>query len=122
MARLVLHPLRRSLIIGLLGLPISALALNSATITTSIASPDCLGYRVVGACYWLFCTNFGYSVRTSPKIRHYVPDAVVSSYANTGEKARSCYPQLPDGYRCGRSPDGRSRNALRSGGQFTYIR
>lgn len=68
-----------------LSLPISALALNSATITASAASPDCLDYRVVGVCYWLFCTNFGCSVRTSPKIRHYVPDAVVSSYANTGE-------------------------------------
>lgn len=80
-----LSHLRRSLLIGLLGVPLSALALNSAQITASIASPDCLNYRVVGVCYWLFCTNFGCSVRTSPKVRHYVPDAVVSSYANTGE-------------------------------------
>lgn len=40
--------LRRSLLIGLLGVPLSALALNSAQITASIASPDCLNYRVVG--------------------------------------------------------------------------
>ncbi|NNA97397.1 TIGR03756 family integrating conjugative element protein [Pseudomonas gessardii] len=80
-----LSHLRRSLLIGLLGVPLSSLALNSAQITASIASPDCLNYRVVGVCYWLFCTNFGCSVRTSPKVRHYVPDAVVSSYTNTGE-------------------------------------
>jgi integrating conjugative element protein (TIGR03756 family) len=40
---------------------------------------------VVGICYWLYCTPFGCSVRTSVKVRHYVPDAVVSSYSNTGE-------------------------------------
>ena len=40
---------------------------------------------MVGICYWLYCTPFGCSVRTSVKVRHYVPDAVVSSYSNTGE-------------------------------------
>jgi integrating conjugative element protein (TIGR03756 family) len=64
--------------------PYPAWALDSATITTSSLSHDCLAYRVVGVCYWLYCTNFGCKVRTTPKIRHYVPDAVVSSYANTG--------------------------------------
>ncbi|WP_425528502.1 TIGR03756 family integrating conjugative element protein [Xanthomonas oryzae] len=63
----------------------SALALNTATIVASALSPDCLDYRVVGVCYWLFCTSFGCTVRTSVKVRHYVPDAVVSSYSNTGE-------------------------------------
>ena len=42
-------------------------------------------YRVVGICYWLFCTWTGCTVRTSVKVRHYIPDAVVSSYSNTGE-------------------------------------
>lgn len=63
----------------------SAFALDTATIVSSALSPDCLSYRVVGICYWLFCTTFGCSVRTSAKVRHYVPDAVVSSYSNTGE-------------------------------------
>lgn len=62
-----------------------AFALNTATITASVLSPDCLEYRVAGICYWLFCTPFGCSVRTSVKVRHYIPDAVVSSYSNTGE-------------------------------------
>ncbi|MCC4595417.1 TIGR03756 family integrating conjugative element protein [Xanthomonas campestris pv. phormiicola] len=68
-----------------LGFASSAFALNSTTIVSSALSTDCLEYRVVGICYWLYCTTFGCSVRTSVKIRHYVPDAVVSSYANTGE-------------------------------------
>ena len=61
-----------------------AFALTTAVIVSSALSPECLSYRVVGVCYWLFCTNFGCSVRTSTKVRHYVPDAVVSSYSNTG--------------------------------------
>ncbi len=60
-------------------------ALDTATIIPSVASPSCLEYQVVGACYWLRCTNFGCKVKTSAKVRHYVPDTVVSSYSSTGE-------------------------------------
>lgn len=70
---------------ALLGMASTALALDTATIAASALSPDCLEYRVVGICYWLRCSKSGCSVRTSVKVRHYVPDAVVSSYANTGE-------------------------------------
>lgn len=63
----------------------SSFALDTATIVSSVLSPDCLEYRVVGICYWLLCTYFSCSVETSVKVRHYVPDAVVSSYSNTGE-------------------------------------
>ena len=69
----------------LLGVSAPGFALDTATIVSSTASTDCLDYRVVGICYWLFCTYGGCRVRTSVKVRHYVPDAVVSSYANTGE-------------------------------------
>ncbi|KVS36321.1 conjugal transfer protein [Burkholderia vietnamiensis] len=71
-----------SLLLGVCG---SALAVNTATIIASSLSPDCLDYRVVGICYWLFCSWGGCTVRTSVKVRHYVPDAVVSSYSNTGK-------------------------------------
>ncbi|MFJ4443330.1 TIGR03756 family integrating conjugative element protein [Pseudomonas sp. NPDC089422] len=84
MAALRLLALRRSLLACLLGFPAASMALNSVNITTSTASPDCLNYRVVGICYWLFCTPFGCKVRTTTKVRHYIPDAVVSSYTNTG--------------------------------------
>ena len=39
----------------------------------SVASPDCLEYRVVGICYWLYCTWTGCTVRTSVKVRHCIP-------------------------------------------------
>ena len=63
----------------------SSYAINTGTIVASTLSPDYLEYRVVGICYWLYCTWTGCTVRTSVKVRHYVPDAVVSSYSNTGE-------------------------------------
>lgn len=59
-------------------------ALETPAIIASTASPDCIEYRVVGICYWLLCGLHGCKVRTSIKVRHYVPDAVVSSYVATG--------------------------------------
>lgn len=77
---------RRPLAAALLTVALPAAAgTNTAAITASVMAPDCLQYRIVGICYWLFCTPFGCSVKTSVKVRHYVPDAVVSSYANTGD-------------------------------------
>ncbi|MBT2375348.1 TIGR03756 family integrating conjugative element protein [Pseudomonas fluorescens] len=93
--------LHRSILAGVLGLPAASMALNTADVTISTASPDCLSYRVVGVCYWLFCTPFGCKVRTSPKVRHYVPDAVVASYTPTGENpwrdVRALSPSNPTG-------------------------
>ena len=60
-------------------------AITTATITQSAMAPDCVEYRVVGVCYWLFCTWTGCTVRTSVKVRHYVPDLVVSAYNNPGD-------------------------------------
>ncbi|WP_418648290.1 TIGR03756 family integrating conjugative element protein [Thauera butanivorans] len=77
--------LRTGIAAALLAGAPSSFALDTATIVSSALSPDCLEYRVVGICYWLYCTYGGCSVRTSVKVRHYVPDAVVSSYSNTGE-------------------------------------
>ena len=59
-------------------------ALDTVTIVSSVVSPSCLDYRVIGICYWLHCSKSGCRVRTSIRVRHYVPDAVVSSYSNTG--------------------------------------
>jgi len=79
------YRLRLTAAIALLCGATSAFALNTASIIASSLSPDCLEYRVVGICYWLLCTTFGCSVKTSTKVRHYIPDAVVSSYSNTGQ-------------------------------------
>jgi len=61
-------------------------ALNTATITGSCCRPICCRYRVQGICYGLYCTLTGCTVRTSFKVQHLHPDAVVSSYSNTGGK------------------------------------
>ncbi|MCP1463326.1 TIGR03756 family integrating conjugative element protein [Pseudomonas sp. S3E17] len=74
-----------SLSLALLATAGSATAIDSATLISSSLSTDCLAYRVVGVCYWLRCTPYGCKVKTSVKVRHYVPDAVVSSYADTGK-------------------------------------
>nr|WP_067297517.1 TIGR03756 family integrating conjugative element protein [Marinobacterium profundum] len=76
--------LRLGSAIVLLGTATPGAALTTTTILQSALSPDCLEYRVVGICYWLYCSSSGCRVRTSVKVRHYVPDAVVSSYSNTG--------------------------------------
>lgn len=82
MNRRMLRPLSLALICSL---PLSASAsITSATIITSSLSPQCLEYKVVGICYWLLCTALGCKVKTSTKVRHYVPDAVVSACSNTG--------------------------------------
>lgn len=75
---------RAGLALVLVAVYAPALAIDSATIMASALSPDCLTYRVVGICYWLYCTMYACTVRTSVRVRHYVPDAVVSSYSVTG--------------------------------------
>ncbi|EPC8059996.1 TIGR03756 family integrating conjugative element protein [Yersinia enterocolitica] len=76
-------PLQRLLIVLMLG-SFPALAITTPEIATSVLSPACVKYQVVGVCYWLFCSPFGCSVRTSVKVRHFRPDLVVSSYSATG--------------------------------------
>lgn len=88
-------------VVLLLAFSHSAFALNSATITAAAASADCLEYRIVGLCYWLQCGITGCRVLTSEKIRHYIPDAVVSAYNNSGEnpwvEAQLVSPALQNG-------------------------
>jgi integrating conjugative element protein (TIGR03756 family) len=60
-------------------------ALTTDQIIESTPSVDCLDWRVVGICFWLYCTIYECEIRTSTKYRHYVPDAVVSAYAVTGK-------------------------------------
>lgn len=60
-------------------------SVNTASLLSSAASPDCISWRISGICYWLLCTPFGCSVQTSVKVTHYIPEAVVSAYMNAGE-------------------------------------
>lgn len=71
-------------LLGVSALPFSAGAINSAEIIASALCPDCIRWQVKGICYWLQCGWGGCRVRTSVKVKHYIPVAVVSSYAQTG--------------------------------------
>jgi integrating conjugative element protein (TIGR03756 family) len=75
---------RASTTLLLLATANTATAIDTAGIVSSSVSPTCLSHSVVGSCYWLLCTNFGCTTQTSVKVRHYIPDAVVSSYSHTG--------------------------------------
>lgn len=55
-------------------------AVNTATLIAGSASPSCISWRVKGICYWLFCTPFGCTVKTSVKVEHFIPEAVISVY------------------------------------------
>lgn len=79
------NELRKSVAVFLISVSASTSALDTATIVSSTLSVDCLDYRVTGMCFWLRCTLYSCSVETSIKVRHYIPDAVVSAYNNTGE-------------------------------------
>jgi integrating conjugative element protein (TIGR03756 family) len=48
--------------------------------STIQAMPACLRYEVRGVCFFLTCTLFGCWISTSVRVRHYVPDAIVSTY------------------------------------------
>ena len=76
---------RLAAVAALTSISLSAQALTTPAIVTSALSLDCLDYRIVGICYWLQCSLSGCRIQTSVKVRHYVPDAVVSTYQNTGE-------------------------------------
>lgn len=78
--------MRLRLILSLIAtVTLPASAINTAGIIASSLSAPCLEYKVVGICYWLLCTPYGCSVKTSVKVKHYIPDLVVSSYSNTGD-------------------------------------
>jgi integrating conjugative element protein (TIGR03756 family) len=74
-----------SLIPSLLAVTLPAAAITTPQIIASALSPDCLQYRVVGICYWLMCTPLGCSVKTSVKVKHNLPELVVSAYSTPGD-------------------------------------
>lgn len=57
--------------------------INTVQIAESAASTSCMEWAPVGVCLWLQC-DLTCKVKTSVKVRHYIPETVVSSYADTG--------------------------------------
>ncbi|WMY72465.1 TIGR03756 family integrating conjugative element protein [Buttiauxella selenatireducens] len=70
---------------SLLAVTLPVGAITTPQIIASALSPDCLEYRVAGICYWLLCTPYGCTVKTSVKVRHNLPDLVVSAYSTPGD-------------------------------------
>lgn len=60
--------------------------LQSATTTADIVTTtmggaaSCMEWRPSGVCFWLVCSMFGCSVRTSLRVSNYAPDLVISAF------------------------------------------
>ncbi|WP_431022202.1 TIGR03756 family integrating conjugative element protein [Erwinia rhapontici] len=77
---------RRLLLATLLtGSGLCMASINTVSLISSAASVSCISWKVKGICYWLVCTPFGCSVKTSVKVEHFIPEAVVSAYSNPGD-------------------------------------
>ena len=68
-----------------LAAPAPAAPITTADIIAGSMQPDCLDWKVVGACLWLHCKLGRCRVRATPRIRHYLPDLVFVAYDQTGE-------------------------------------
>lgn len=53
---------------------------NTAQIAARTASIDCLDWKVVGACFWLFCIPKYCKINITLKVQHNLPDLTVVSY------------------------------------------
>ncbi|MBE3175412.1 TIGR03756 family integrating conjugative element protein [Enterobacter cloacae complex sp. P29RS] len=82
--RLNLKSLGMAMMLSVASVPAANAALNTAQIVASAVSPSCISWRVSGICYWLFCGLHGCTVRTSVKVTHFIPEAVVSTYNSQG--------------------------------------
>lgn len=60
-------------------------SINTLSIMASSASPSCLDYKVKGMCFWLKCSWRGCRVRSSVKVKHFIPEMVVSAYNHKGQ-------------------------------------
>lgn len=68
-------------ILGLIiTLPSFATSISSSQIIQSALSPSCTEYKIAGTCFWLYCSYSGCRIRTSVKVKHYIPDVVMSAY------------------------------------------
>ncbi len=69
-----------ALLLGCSLVPVAEASLSTATLVASAASPSCISWRISGICYWLKCGWGGCRIRTSVRVSHFIPQAVVSAY------------------------------------------
>ena len=74
-------------VVGIIALYANINLVNADTLSspqiierTLAAIPSCLHYKVIGICFWQQCNASGCTVTTTPKVEHYLPDAVVTVY------------------------------------------
>lgn len=84
MSRAPSRTCRLLLVTLLTGSNLCIAGVNTASLITSAASTSCISWQVKGICYWLLCTPLGCSVKTSIKVKHFIPEAVVSAYSGSG--------------------------------------
>ncbi len=62
-------------------------AVNSIEIMQQSLAFSCVDWKITGVCFWLKCGGFppGCSIKTSVKVRHFNPDAIVQVYQTPGE-------------------------------------
>jgi integrating conjugative element protein (TIGR03756 family) len=48
----------------------------------SLACTNCLDWSLIGTCTWLECKFLKCKVVTTPKVKHFIPDAVVATYSS----------------------------------------
>ena len=54
---------------------------TAALVAQAVASyPTCSAWHASGICFWLVCSPFGCSVKSSTRFSHFAPDLVVSTY------------------------------------------
>ena len=59
---------------------IDAFEVVDRTMSCGTGGMDCMDWQLKGVCFWLRCTFFSCSVKESPKVFHYIPDLLVSTY------------------------------------------
>ena len=72
----------------------SVTVINSSDMITSEiieatrqGAANCLDWKLIGTCFWLECGLTGCTVRTSPKVSHFLPDLVVTVQTEPAQQA-----------------------------------
>ncbi|MWP61591.1 TIGR03756 family integrating conjugative element protein [Gilliamella sp. Pas-s25] len=75
----MIKKIKCSLLGLIITMPSFATSISTQQIVQSALSTSCTEYKIAGTCFWLFC-SYGCKIRTSVKVKHYIPDVVMSAY------------------------------------------
>lgn len=75
----MIKKIKFSLLGLIITMPSFATYISTQQIVQSALSTSCTEYKIAGTCFWLFC-SYGCKIRTSVKVKHYIPDVVMSTY------------------------------------------